>query len=283
MSRRAIAVFLLLFVVRVAAADEPAVPRPVAPNEAPHPSPVLTRRSVSPLVAVLRQKQADLVQLQQEIRQLRAQTGTQQQILVHVEVLEASLTKMEKLGLDAGLVNSGYSQMTCGNALKLVQALKGNNVAKELAEPSIVVVDARPAQFQVGEDVPIPTVPGSKEAVEFRPVGTQLDIMALSLGDNRVRLETRIRVSTADSSRTVEINGSRVPFIQVRQIDTAVESAFGESTVLSGMVDTRLEAVKVGGKVEEVENRIGTMFVVTPSLFAEPATAQHQVEQTATK
>ena len=53
---------------------------------------------VSPKVEVLRQKQEELAKLQQEIQQLRFETRTSQQILVHIQMLEFSLTKIETGG-----------------------------------------------------------------------------------------------------------------------------------------------------------------------------------------
>src|SRR4029078_4443318 len=82
--------------------------------------------------------------------------------------------------------------------LRFMDALKQNNVAKLLAEPTVVVVSGRPGSFNVGGEFPIPAKDGSKAAVEFRKFGTQLDLVALALGDNLVRLEVRTRVSEID-------------------------------------------------------------------------------------
>jgi Flp pilus assembly secretin CpaC len=94
------------------------------------------------------------------------------------------------------------------------------------------------------------------------------------MGDNRVRLDLKLRISDADYSRMQEINGARVPLINVSQCNTGIESEFGQSTVLSGMIETRKEAIKHGGKTEEVSNRIALVFVVTPELVDATNTAQ---------
>ena len=269
---------------------------------------VSAQSPVTPLVAILRQKETDLTQLQQEIRQLRAETGTQQQIIVRVQVLEVSLTKLEKLGLDVSsaesdyvsvndvsdlamasklLTGSGFTQLPAkgesNGALQLVKMLTQNNVAKILAEPTIVAMDGQPAAVHVGSEIPFPAMPGSKEAVDLQPDGSQLDVLPTSLGDNRVHLELKLRMSDADYTRTQEINGARVPVINVSQCNTAIESKFGQSTVLSGLVETRVEAIKHGGKVEELSNRIALVFVVTPELVESTRTAHRPPGQATAK
>jgi len=279
MSRRALALFLLLTIGRVVVADEPVIPAPVSVNQAPRP--LATQRPASPLVAVLRQKQTELAKLQQEIAELRAQTRTPQQILIRASVLEVSLTKMEKLGVDVGSVSSGCSTMPAEKSLEMIRTLTGNNTGKVLSQPTIVALDGQPVSFHVGGEIPIPRMQPSKEAIDFRPVGTQLDILPQSLGDNRVRLDLKLRLGEVDSSQTVKINGSTVPAFNVRQICTGIESAYGESTVLSGLVETRHEAIKTGGKMVDVENRIGLILVITPKPVELPQTAQRTVGQIA--
>jgi Flp pilus assembly secretin CpaC len=266
----------------------------------PHPvRQVAAQSAVWSKIAVLRQKQAELSQLQQEIRQLRAETHTQQQIMVRVQMLEVSLTKLEKLRLDVSSVESrslsvndvsnlataskilrgsGFTQLPgkgeSDGAQRLIKVLTQSNVAKILAEPSVLAMDGQSAAVHVGSEIPYPAIPGPQGTVEFRQVGAQLDVLPTSLGENRVRLELKLRKSDADFSQMREINGARVPLINVSQCNTAIESEFGQSTVLSGLVETRTEAVKCGGKTEDVSNRVALVFVVTPDLVEATRTAQ---------
>jgi hypothetical protein len=83
----------------------------------------------------------------------------------------------------------------------------------------------------------------------------------------------------------VLINGTQCPRISVRQIDTAIESTFGQPTLLIGMIEKRTDAIRSGvsevahlvrGKANtrEVTNEIGLMLVVTPERVEMPETAQ---------
>jgi hypothetical protein len=250
-------------------------PRPGAPY-APTPVGLVTSPS-APKVAVLHEKQADLAQLQQEINQLRAEAGAEQQILVRVQVMEVSLTKMENRGFDAVGLSSGFANMSAADAKQLIHRLSENNLGKMLSEPTVIALDGHPASVHAGGEIPYPSMNGEKGTMELKPTGTQLDVVPQTLGDNRVRLDFRVRVSDTDSGQLVEINGSHVPVLNVREIDTKIETAFGNSVVLSGMEETRIEARSVSvGKTEDVENRIGTIFIVTPEAADRVATLPSQ-------
>jgi Flp pilus assembly secretin CpaC len=225
---------------------------------------------------LLKQKLAELNCLQSEIDQLRAATGTPQQILVRLQLVEVSRTKLQKSGIDITTLrgndpapSSGYTTINdTASAKRLIEKLRGNNIAKVLAEPTVVVVCGRPASLNFGGEVPFPLPPGSKQAVEFKQFGTQLDVLAIAQGDDRVRLELRARVSELDHEHEIEVGGVRVPGLQVRQIDTGLDLKFGQTGVLSGLVKQRVEARKVEDRVVNHPEATELLFLVTPEFVA---------------
>ena len=256
---------------------------PPAPNYAPHPV-SLTSPVTDPRVAVLRQKEADIVQLQQEVNKLRAVTGAEQQIRVSVQVMEVSLTKMEEMGFSTASVTSGYAAMPVADAKQLVRTLCENRLGRIMSEPAVIALDGQPASVHIGGEIPYPAVSGAKGAVELRPIGTQLDVVPQTLGDNRVRIDFQVRLSDTNSGQTIDINGSRVPVLSVKQINTKVEPAIGTSVFLTGMNETRIETIKrgklgIGTTVEEVQNVIGTIFIVTPEIADRVARADARPSQ----
>jgi pilus assembly protein CpaC len=250
-------------------------------------------------MALLRDKLREQTELQNEIAKLRAETRTQQQYVVHVELLEFSLTNMRKMGFDIPGISAGRLSETdlagmmrtakpkagvpstpgevnngSNDASSIISCLKSNNICKVLAEPNIVVVDGRPAQFCVGGEIPMPAKDSTK-AVEYQPFGTQVDFVATSIGQDRVRLDIRARVSEVDEGKSVEIEGSKVPAIVIRQqCDTAVIAKLGQPTALSGQVRKSTEAQKTETGTQYVSYDLSTMFVVTVEPFEEPKTAQ---------
>ena len=250
-------------------------------------------------VAVLRQKQEELTKLQPEILQLRAETRTQRQILVRVQMLEFSLTKMRKVGFELPGIASGYlniddvshmlsaKKKTClgpdnlpiakagsDDASNATDWLTGNNIGKILAEPTIVVLEGRPSKFHVGGEIPMPVKDNSK-VVEYQLFGTEINLSVTSLGDDRLRLELIACVSEVEDGNSVQINGMQSHPLSVREIDTAIESSFGHPTVLTGMIKTRVESVQINSRVREVNNEICLMAVVTPERvdFPSPVSA----------
>ncbi len=303
---RALAACALVFVVRSAAAQsvapqssaaapQPTIALPVSADvsacgkeSCPESAHVAGSEQPPSKQALLRQKLAELNCLQSEIDELRRETGTPQQILVKVRVLDVSRTKMRDAGLNVtGILGQGRARP--GGALEaysptakpvsapvasifangndyenFIDTFRRNNLGRILAEPSIVTLSGRPASFNVGGELPLPAPRGSKRSVEFQRFGQQVDVLANAIGENRVRLELRVKVSEPDDSRSIEIDGTRVPSIIVRQCDSAMELEFGQTGVLTGWVQRKQEVLKsdTGNVVQEQE--VELLFIVTP-------------------
>jgi pilus assembly protein CpaC len=232
--------------------------------------------------------------------------GGVQQVLLHVKVMEVSRTKLRAMGFDfsitngsdflissvSGLLSSagtplGGDTIRFGivdnntNFLGVLEALRQNNVTKILAEPTLVTVSGRPANFTVGGEFPILVPAGlGTVSIEYKTFGTQVDFVPLVLGDGRIRLEVRPRVSELDESRGVTLNNATIPALSVRQVDTGVEMRAGQTLALAGLVQNRIEAENRGlpivsdlpyigapfRRVEERNNEIELLILVTPEL-----------------
>jgi pilus assembly protein CpaC len=237
--------------------------------------------------------------------------GGMQQILLKVKVMEVSRTKMRNLGFDfaafgdsGGVVSSisdiiqqfsisGGTVEAAANAETLsfgvlgsgsnffgfLQALQENQLGKILADPTITTVSGRPAQFNVGGEIPVPIPQGLNQVtIEYKPYGTQIDFVPIVLGNGNIRLEVRPRVSDLDPANAILLNGSLVPALRVRQVDTGVELKAGQTLALAGLVQTRVEANERGipyisdvpylgalfRDVQEEVNEIELLILVTP-------------------
>lgn len=203
--------------------------------------------------------------------------GGVQQILLKVRIMEVSRTKLRQLGVDwawfggngfainrAGSLISEFSSgartiETLGDTFSfgiisdsssffgVLDALQERRVAKTLADPNIVAVSGRPAQFQVGGEFPI-LIPQSlgTTSVEFKPYGTQVDFLPIVLGNGNIRLEVRPRISDIDPSLQVRINDTEIPALTTRQVDTAVEMKAGQTFALAGLVQERTDSSNRG-------------------------------------
>lgn len=285
---------MLLIVQSVSAGEAPELSRPSVfpPTDAPSVQKAPGVSTLEQQQHLLREKCVEMDRLRREIDRLRAATGTPQQILVKVRMLEVSLTKLRSIGAETDWFADGYSsgpklrklldelggqaatpsaepseQEQASDGLRLVDWLQRNNLAKVVSDPTLVAMSGRPARVHVGGEFPVPSSDNSEAAAEFKTFGMELELLAESLGDNQVRVEVGTRVSELDDARAVEMNGARIPGLRVRQCDTGFEIAFGQTAVLTGLVEKRREAQQLdGGRIEVVTNDIGLMVVVTPEL-----------------
>ncbi|MCG8583241.1 MAG: pilus assembly protein N-terminal domain-containing protein [Pirellulales bacterium] len=248
--------------------------------------------------------------------------GGVQQVLLDVKIMEVSRTKLRRLGVDWSYVNgenfvvSSVSQLidavaastgtaasntgtiqfglVSGNSsfFGVIDALRQNQLVKILAEPKLVAVSGRPAYFRSGGELPI-LVPQSlgTVSVEYKQYGTQVDFVPIVLGENRIRLEVRPRVSELDEARGVSFNGNNIPGFRVREVDTAVEMDAGQTLALAGLVQTKIDTVNRGvpylaempvvgipfRKVEDTNNEVELLIMVRPQLV--DALDPHQVPQ----
>jgi pilus assembly protein CpaC len=235
--------------------------------------------------------------------------GGVQQVLLKVKVMEISRTKLRRLGVDwAWFSNSGFavdrtnglisefasgaqSIETLGDTFTfgiigndnaffgVLDALQEARVAKTLAEPNLVTVSGRPAQFLVGGETPI-LVPQSlgTTSIEYKPFGTQVDFLPIVLGNGNIRLEVRPRISDLDFNNGIQLNDIVVPGFRVRQVDTASELRAGQTFALAGLVQERTDTVNRGlpylsdvpvlgvpfRKTEDELNEIELLILVTP-------------------
>ena len=280
--------------------SNPPVPHPTnacPAQNGPHVTDDTTRAKQQRL---LQQKCAEMDRLQREITRLRASTGTVQQIVVKVQILEVSLSKIRDAGMDTVWFANGcasraeirklldsiaarkdvhliapVAQAESNASVRFVDWLGRNSMAKVLSEQTLVTVSGRPVSVHAGGEFPVPANGDSKTAVDFMTFGTEMKLLASALGDNQVRLEVNARVSTLDYQRAIDMSGARIPGLRVRQFNTGLELSFGETAVLTGLVEQRTEARQnESPQIEDAVVDVGLMVVVTPervSLIETPA------------
>jgi len=243
--------------------------------------------------------------------------GGCQQVLLHVKVMEVSRTKLRQLGFDwakitgSNVITSGPSGLLSDyNASELVspgsyfrtaspstfsfsvvngssaffgvlEAMRQDNLMKILSEPTLVTVSGRPASFNSGGEIPVP-VPQSLGtlSIEWKKYGTHIEFVPIVLGNGKIRLEVRPRISELDETRSFNMAGTQIPGIKSRDADTGVELQAGQTLAIAGLVQTRIEAENSGlpwisevpylgaafRSVKETRNEVELLILVTPEL-----------------
>ena len=152
---------------------------------------------------VLKQKLADLAALQREVDQLQSEIGQRQRILVRVDMLEVSLSKLRKCGLANQLPNFSIGSVETGGLLginrrvlddwslqkpytkpadcsagAIIGWLEENRFARVIARPSLLVTPGQAGSIFRGEEIPI-QAGGDSATSEPLKCGTELDVLAL--------------------------------------------------------------------------------------------------------
>ncbi len=271
----------------IALADNSVSPAQVIVPEAGSHSSLPASSGTTDKHALLQQKLAELNCLQSEIDALRVETGTPQQILIKVKAIEVSRTKMRQLGIDFAFVSndpktqiprhvgenlglsSGSQILDKSSAFfNVFDALQQKRIARVLAEPSMVVVSGRSAQFRVGGELALPAPAGGANAVEYKFCGSEIDVLAVAKGENRVVINLRANLSELDESRSIEVGGMRMPSISQRQIDTSVELELGQTMLLSGLLESRQQQ-PINGKTSGEKEVFEHIYCVTAESFTD--------------
>lgn len=148
----------------------------------------------------------------------------------------------------AGVATSGFngSALTFGLTASqfvfngFLEALKEERLLKILAEPNLVTVNGRQANFLSGGEFPIP-VPQSLGTVtiQWREFGVKLAFVPYVLGAGRLRLDVAPEISDQDPGTGITLNGTTVNGLSTRKVETQVEMNFGQTLLIAGLINNR--------------------------------------------
>jgi hypothetical protein len=227
-------VALLLISPSASAQTVPALAAGVPPQVAPHPinvpappDPVTMQK-----LGLLRERIVQRDQIQREIDQLIVETRTPQEMVVHLELLEVNRTMAEKLGISSKQRDPAVSTLEFGpwTAAELEQ-LRAKGAVQTLAAPKLEVVSGQQATSQIG------VAHANSDDNGVDSPFTDIRVRADSLGNNRVRVEFNVDHATPAE----EGKSQRDPLhrMQHSSANSRIESAFGESQMLGGLISRR--------------------------------------------
>ena len=164
-----------------------------------------------------------------------------------------------------------------------LEALKQERLLKVLAEPNLVTVNGRQADFLSGGSFPVP-VPQSLGTVtiQWKDFGVKLSFVPYVLGAGRLRLDVQPEVSDQDPSTGVTLNGTTVNGLSTRRVETQVEMNFGQTLMIAGLLNTRTRTAAdkvpffgdlpwIGAafrRINEDNSETELLVMVTPDLVA---------------
>lgn len=167
-----------------------------------------------------------------------------------------------------------------------IAALESKGVVETLAEPNVLAENGKQASFLAGGEFPYPVVQGAgvggtnAVTIQFRQFGVRLNFIPTITPRGTIKLQVAPEVSALDYANGINISGFTVPGVSVRNVNTEVELAEGQSFAIGGLLDNRetetlskipfIGDVPILGKFfqSKTKNRTNTelMVIVTPQL-----------------
>jgi pilus assembly protein CpaC len=124
-----------------------------------------------------------------------------------------------------------------------IQALEVQGVLQTLAEPNVLAQNGQQASFLAGGEFPYPVVQGAgvggtnAVTIQFREFGVRLNFIPTVTPRGTIRLQVAPEVSTLDFTNGLIVQGFSVPGISVRNVNTEVELAEGQSFAIGGLLN----------------------------------------------
>jgi len=190
-------------------------------------------------------------------------------MIVKVTVVEINRTECQKKGFDFE-TNSAAGRGDLASQIQrfpaLIEALERNRLAHIVADPTLAVTSGRPVKFHAGGKALVTDANGNTTE---REVGTKVDVLARSIGGNKVRVEIRPEFSQVSQAQ---------PVIESHSVDAAFETMLGTPFVLSDSCMTRVKSVTrvVDGepRTREETEEIQRLTVVTVEGIGAPVERQ---------
>jgi pilus assembly protein CpaC len=160
----------------------------------------------------------------------------------------------------------------------VLNALRQDSLAKLMSEPNVVATSGRPAYVLVGGEYGYQTTSAlTGTTVGFKEYGTRLDIVPIVLGNGRMHIDVRARVSEIDAANSVP---GGPPSLTTRESETGVELRAGQTLAIAGLIQQRSEATNNGlpwisevpylgvpfRSVHHLTNEVETLVLLTPEI-----------------
>ena len=238
------------------------------------------------------------------------EVGGVQQVMLEVKVSEMSRSVGTKLGVNFSAIGRGGSDGNISFISKLfdpavgipssllglvsingdvtwtvlINALKENGLIKILAEPTLITMSGKQANFLAGGEfpIPVPQTGGTNNTItiEYKTYGVGLNFTPTVLGNGRISMEVAPEVSDLDYTNPLYYQGYVVPGLTVRRVSTTVELVDGQSFAVAGLLNDDIrETVKKVPLLGEIpilgalfrssefqKNETELVIIVTPHL-----------------
>jgi len=152
--------------------------------------------------------------------------------------------------------STGTSTFTLSDALNIflfrpdlnlaatIRALQTKRILDILAEPNVLAIDGKSASFLAGGEFPFPTVQGGSNAgavtIQWREFGIRITFLPTITPRGTIRLQVTPEVSALDFANGLTFQGTTIPALSTRRVQTEIELETGQSFAIGGLLDNRV-------------------------------------------
>ena len=127
------------------------------------------------------------------------------------------------------------------NLFGVLSVMEGNNLARVLAKPELVVQSGETAEFLVGGEVPIPVSQNADSVtVEYKEFGVRLRFSPIITESGKIKMTVAPEVSNIDESAGTSTSSIQIPGFRSRKAQTTVTLEPGQSFVIGGLLQDNL-------------------------------------------
>ncbi|MEZ5398338.1 MAG: type II and III secretion system protein family protein [Bryobacteraceae bacterium] len=129
-----------------------------------------------------------------------------------------------------------------------IKALQSRNLLQILAEPNLITLEGKEANFLAGGEFPFPSIQATTTGgatspvvtVRFKRFGIELTFVPTVSTSGAIHLKVAPSVSALDFSNAVTLQGFLIPALSTRSAETEVMLKDGESFAIAGLIDNRV-------------------------------------------
>lgn len=226
---------------------------------------------------------SDWVQIQRILAEI---DRPPRQVLIEASILEVTLGRTFRLGVDWSVLSKDVTVSSIGNKNGLIgaqypgfsvtyltkdvqaaiNALGSKTAVEVVSAPKIIALDNHTARLQVGDQVPIITesaqstvtsTPQVVNSVDYRSTGVILTVTPRISGDDQLVLDVAQEVSAVSPTTTSGIDS---PTIQQRKFESTLILHDGGTVALGGLISTNRSHDRAGVPVLKNVPGLGALF-----------------------
>lgn len=127
----------------------------------------------------------------------------------------------------------------------ILSVLEEYDLARTLAQPTLVSLSGQQAEFLAGGELPVPIGDNNgRITIEFKEYGVKLVFVPTVLAGGVIDMRAYVEVSELDESNSLKLTGIEIPAFVTRKADSHLRIGDGMTFAMAGMLKERTRAYR---------------------------------------